>query len=257
MKMEYYGYPSLAELFVYGELHIKIWEQIIDKLMNIVALFRRYKGKVSLDEYQFVYLKKTKNRLDELITTFPDFGEILQYEKIFLNEEFLMNIHSLFPFIEKEVNRFYDDAEKNNCFIHGDFCFSNILFDLKSGIIRLIDPRGIWSESVYGDIRYDIAKLRHSVSGKYDLIMNDFFTINREKNSFEMVIFSSSIHDCVKNILDNYVIQFWDINQIKLIEALLFISMIPLHNDNKDKQFAMYCTGLKILNEVYNEKSKK
>lgn len=254
LKMEYYGYPTLAELFVYGDLHSKIWDQIIGKLMNILQLFLQYKGYVSLDEYRYIYLTKTQRRIEELLYNDSDFKEIISYKTILLNGEPVLNFNSLLKFIEKEVNGLYVESEKNNCFIHGDFCFSNILFDLKSGIIRLIDPRGVWGESLYGDMRYDVAKLRHSVAGKYDLIINGFFTVKRKGNSFEMTTYSRKMHDNIQDIFDNHISQLWDINQIKLIEGLLFISMIPLHMENKDRQFAMYCAGLKTLNEVYKEK---
>src|SRR5690606_40930853 len=41
--------------------------------------------------------------------------------------------------------------------MHGDFCFSNILFDSRSNRIKLIDPRGINANgeiSIYGDQKY-------------------------------------------------------------------------------------------------------
>jgi len=253
IKMEYYGYPTLSELFVYGDLHIKIWEEIIKKLIKILRLFLRYKGDFCSNDYSLVYIKKTLDRVKEAASEDTDFREIFSYEKISLNGESLLNFSALFPFIEREVRRLCDDAGKNNCLIHGDFCFSNILFDLRSGVIRLIDPRGIWGESAYGDLRYDVAKLRHSVAGKYDLIINDFFSITRYGSSFEMAIHAKRAHEGVRQVLDNCIEQYWDLNQVKLIEGLLFISMIPLHKDNKHRQLAMYCTGLKLLNEVYRK----
>ncbi|ECP3589223.1 hypothetical protein FZH48_26620, partial [Salmonella enterica] len=63
---------------------------------------------------------------------------------------------------------------------HGDFCFSNILYDFRSQRIKLIDPRGInfYNElSIWGDIRYDLAKLNHSVIGRYDLIIAEHFSL--------------------------------------------------------------------------------
>src|SRR5699024_6250012 len=56
---------------------------------------------------------------------------------------------------------------------HGDFCFSNILYDSRGDRIKVLDPRGVSgsNESIYGDLRYDIAKLSHSVIGMYDHII--------------------------------------------------------------------------------------
>jgi hypothetical protein len=37
-----------------------------------------------------------------------------------------------------------------------------------------------------------------------------------------------------------------------LIEALLFLTMIPLHNESFEHQLVMLGTGLEILNRVIN-----
>ena len=42
----------------------------------------------------------------------------------------------------------------------------------------------------------------------------------------------------------------YNINEIRLIEALLFISMVPYHKDYPDRQNMMYITGIKYLNEI-------
>ncbi len=55
--------------------------------------------------------------------------------------------------------------------MHGDLCFSNILFDTCSDCIKLIDPRASISRDeprLVGDLRYDLSKLAHSVLGLYD-----------------------------------------------------------------------------------------
>ncbi len=41
-----------------------------------------------------------------------------------------------------------------------------------------------------------------------------------------------------------------DLRKIELIEALLFLSMIPLHGENLKHQMVMLATGLDILNRV-------
>jgi len=37
---------------------------------------------------------------------------------------------------------------------------------------------------------------------------------------------------------------------IELIEALLFLSMIPLHGESAEHQYAMLATGIQILDRV-------
>ena len=43
-----------------------------------------------------------------------------------------------------------------------------------------------------------------------------------------------------------------DLKKIELIEALLFLSMIPLHGESFEHQLVMLGTGLEILNRVVN-----
>jgi hypothetical protein len=50
--------------------------------------------------------------------------------------------------------------------------------------------------------------------------------------------------------LDNLIKNKWDLNEIKLIEGLLFISMLPLHRDHFERQLAFYSIGIQRLNEV-------
>lgn len=62
--------------------------------------------------------------------------------------------------------------------IHGDLCFANIMVDNTFSFIKVIDPRGKFGDfDIYGDYRYELAKLFHSVDGKYDFIIKDLFTI--------------------------------------------------------------------------------
>jgi len=42
----------------------------------------------------------------------------------------------------------------------------------------------------------------------------------------------------------------YDLEHIAFIEGLLFISMLPLHQDTPRRQRMMYLTGLSRLNEV-------
>jgi hypothetical protein len=41
-----------------------------------------------------------------------------------------------------------------------------------------------------------------------------------------------------------------DLQKIELIEALLFLSMIPLHGESEKQQVVMLATGLEILMRV-------
>ena len=55
--------------------------------------------------------------------------------------------------------------------------------------------------------------------------------------------------------MDLWISKNWNLDQIKLIEGLLFISMLPLHKNNFKKQLAFYSVGIQKLNEVLFNKN--
>ena len=163
---EYYGYPTLAELYVYGDLDIELWEAILRKVMRVHREFLNYSGEITQDEIQAMYLKKTEARLGALAAQDPYWQGILSRLAIEFNGQVLKNIQVLFPALQNKVESISKSVSVT--IVHGDFCFSNILFDINNQIIRLIDPRGYFGrKGIYGDPRYDVAKLRHSISGLY------------------------------------------------------------------------------------------
>ncbi|MDW8465868.1 MAG: hypothetical protein RML35_06715 [Chloroherpetonaceae bacterium] len=138
------------------------------------------------------------------------------------------------------------------CIMHGDLCFSNILYDVSNQIVRLIDPRGSFGEKgIYGDPRYDMAKLRHSVAGLYDFIVADMFEAREEKQEFRVEIFDAqNLKEIIADFNQQLEENGYNVQHIKLIEGLLFISMLPLHQDYPKRQLMMFLTGIMRLNEV-------
>lgn len=56
-----------------------------------------------------------------------------------------------------------------------------------------------------------------------------------------------------KVFLDTFAAEIGnDLRKVELIEALLFLSMIPLHGESIRHQMVMLGTGLEILNRVVN-----
>lgn len=167
------------------------------------------------DSYNLV-IKKTQDRIEP----FPDLQNLLD-----------------------RLNMAYQEYTKerknwNKVIAHGDLCLGNILWP-EQGSLLLIDPRGADTpEDLYMDEYYDLAKLSHSVMGNYDSII---YKINKDvlnKHEIE-ALFLDFLKD--KNI---------SINLLRVYEASLFLSMIPLHTEDKDNMsmFAIQCD--KILSEI-------
>jgi dTDP-glucose pyrophosphorylase len=249
LVQEYYGYPTLSELFLYSDLDEEQWESIFMKLFALNGIFRKHTASSDTMDAEGLYLTKNFARV-EAARTDHYWDKLLQKQEIYFNGKKLVN----FPILENEVRkRLKAVVENSTCAIlHGDLCFSNILYDTSNQIIRLIDPRGSFGKpGIYGDPRYDIAKLRHSVGGCYDYIVSDLFELHENNGHFEGTIFKNDNADELSNLFDTILEQHgYLLPEIRLIEAMLFISMVPLHKDKPQRQKMMYITGIEKLNEL-------
>jgi hypothetical protein len=75
-----------------------------------------------------------------------------------------------------------------------------------------------------------------------------------EKKGILFEAYKPKNHELICKKLDSLIEKSWNIEDIKMIEGLLFISMIPLHKDNFERQLAFYSIGIQRLNEVFYKK---
>ena len=256
VSMEYYGYHTLHESLVFGDLPLVKWQAIFQKLL--FAINDMGKFTVTGERIQFeaalrdIYLQKTFDRLDMMrnerdLHSFFDNKNIITGNEYRSLNEYLKMLPQL---IEKLV--VYTFTGQFNI-IHGDLCFANILIEDTYDFIRVIDPRGKFGTfDIYGDARYELAKLMHTLEGKYDFIIEDMFDIDVIGNTIEY-----HVHKQIDNITNVFLDVFREsidnIQAVRLIEATLFLSMIPLHSDYKQRQFAMLATGVMLLEQVIRE----
>ncbi len=249
ITQEYYGYPTLSEIYVYSDLHPENWMIILRHLIRIHQQFCKYKAVMPSDVLVDMYVTKTEKRLVTLMQS-AYWHDLLNRKEIIYNGKIYQNFGLLRPFIETVVEEMKQDFLP--CIIHGDFCFSNILYDFANQIVRLIDPRGSFGvKGIYGDPRYDMAKLRHSVAGMYDFIVSDLFDVKENEEGFQGEIFNmQNLSPVIENFDQKLLENGYNVQHIKLIEGLLFISMLPLHQDYPKRQLMMFLTGIMRLNEV-------
>lgn len=254
VEMELYGYANLAETFIYGSNNLEDWFNIIEALLKVHKVFEKYTEKQNREELIEIYQNKTYQRINEIYSKNSMIAEMMKPDYIYINNIKYRNFPMLIYKLENALDNLTNYEKRT--IVHGDYCFSNILFDPMHYIFKLIDPRGRFkSQSIYGDPRYDIAKLRHSIVGLYDFIIAGLYrlkTIN--VNSYMFEISTPILNQKLEPFFDNLVEEFgYDKNQIKLIEAILFLTMIPLHSDDVLRQKAFYLTAIKKLNEALYE----
>ncbi len=254
VSMEYYAYHTIHELFLNSDLNRQQWSDIFTRIRFVFNDFKRFKVQganilTSLDE---MYLKKTFQRFTEIHKD-KRFGRFFE-ESFQINEKKYYSLSRIEKILKEIVPQMLYDI-KSFSIIHGDLCFANIMIDNNFSFIKLIDPRGRFGAyDIYGDARYELAKLFHSIDGKYDYIIKDMFDIqyDLEKRTIHFTILEREREfDIYQLFLDVFKSEIGeDLKKIELIEALLFLTMIPLHGEKLEHQLAMLGVGIEILNRV-------
>jgi uncharacterized protein (UPF0335 family) len=129
---------------------------------------------------------------------------------------------------------------------HGDLCFSNILWCEEKNLIRFIDVKGM--PYFIMDEYYDIAKLSHSLLGRYDEIIYEKYEVDFEKN---LLTFTNTGSDELYKIFIDYLnFKNIDYKLLRIFEASIFLSMCSNHieDDKRVAVFLMNCN--RILTEI-------
>ncbi|MGW8462012.1 hypothetical protein [Pseudomonas sp. CLCA07] len=142
--------------------------------------------------------------------------------------------------------------------LHGDFCFSNILYDSRGGAIKVIDPRGLNQKqelTLLGDQKYDLAKACHSVIGLYDFIIAGRYQIENRENTAISIRFPADdrLLGIQKAFMDSDLLPGITGKNIMPLTVLLFLSMLPLHGDRPDRQEAMLINALRLYAEYVTQ----
>lgn len=254
VSMEYYAYHTVHELFLNGDLDIHLWEQIFKRIKFVIQDFKRYSVKDDniIPSLEDMYLIKTIQRFEKIRKDAR--FEVFFQKPIFINGKKYVSLEETINKLKVAIPEFLYDVKEFNI-IHGDLCFANMMVDSNFSFIKVIDPRGKFgSYDIYGDSRYELAKLFHSVDGKYDYIIKDLFDLEYKDESISFSIQDKDrdfdLYQVLTEVFKDEIGD--DLKKIELIEALLFLSMIPLHGESFEHQLVMLGTGLEILNRVVN-----
>jgi thiamine kinase-like enzyme len=199
-----------------------------------------------------MYAGKTRKRLDAMDQSSGDFAPFFA-PRVHVNGADVMGLERVFAVFEDVARRVGLYEQSFFTVIHGDLCMSNILFDRRNACIRMIDPRGSFGDyDIYGDPRYDLAKLAHSFLGDYDFFVNDMFQCSFHGREFRYRPHRTPRHTALQGMFDRWLRRRAGdaYEQVRLIESLLFLSMVPLHRDRPLSQRAFLAQGLTTFTDV-------
>jgi hypothetical protein len=249
-NLEFYGYSPLAESYLHGAWSTSIWMQAfaaigqtIDAMSKHTAMEEQTHRSVRRNHLHNMYVEKTLARFAQM-----SIDNRFDAETIRINGDTCVGLATVRQTLVALVEASGLLDIDNLSVMHGDLCLSNILFDRRTSIVRLIDPRGSFGagRSIYGDPRYDLAKLSHSINGNYDHMLQGLFDVAMTDDGVSLSTRISSRQQQIKSLFDTWLRQQAgeNYNQVRLIESLLFLSMVPLHADRPESQIAFLSQGL-------------
>lgn len=253
ITMELLSIPSLSDIFVTKRISLGAWSGVARSITHIQSELNRYRFRTSLAPQlaRNMYLDKTRSRLEDFVRQNP-----LALDYSINTGERIFGLREVFESLDQFVHRTGILDIDSLSPIHGDFCFSNLLFDPKVRLVKMIDPRGEFGiPGIYGDPRYDLAKLSHSFSDGYDFIVSDRFTVALSTDAhIEFSSEMSTYHDQVRSIFETLMLpDLFLRKQVLAIQALLFLSMLPLHMDKPKRQLAMLAIGMRLFDRADSE----
>jgi hypothetical protein len=249
--MERYGISDMAIKWIHGSVEAATFDQFLNKVFYFIN--SRNIKEISKQEY---VEKSNELYLDKLINRINDLKNVKLYENLNSFISSGTDYNSIDEVLEK-YKKLYNIVLKTRKFEyfavigHGDLCFSNILYDNDTALLRLIDPKGaLAQEDLWTNPYYDIAKLSHSVCGSYDFFNSGLYEINLDSDlKFKLTInFDNS--DCLTIFKRHLAENGFNYACVRIFEASLFLSMLPLHMDYPKKVFGFLLNAINIMNEV-------
>lgn len=251
--IEYMHGKTLARYFLDGDIN----QTGID---NIFEILKWYCTREQVDEHIIPHTSYTKMLIQSMYRD-------KTYERLAQTNIDLDKTYTINGFISPTIREMIEDSpvyidDKSIRYVHGDLCFSNIIinsdicqYEVKNNpakyayLLEVIDPRGYLPDGKFtniGDVNYDVAKLAHSVIGRYDQIKNKgFYVYKNAERDYSCYISTTSWQ---KDFEDKFLEVFKDFDYYNIM-IHLFFSMIPLHKDNPEHQEAMLVNAIRLYLE--------
>ena len=261
-RLEYLYLPTLAELYTFGELPAYVWRQILESCLAFLQDCWRHRPVPGTREADTDFASEFFNHVFGVKTR----ERVAQFRagRGWATDMPLAIDGRVFPPLDQVCERllgYLTPTQPEDITLwHGDFFFGNILYDFRATRVHVIDPRGGYSDdgvSIYGDYRYDLCKLAHSIIGGYDSLLVGCVDFERSSaGAFHFNRRWTQTQTQVAQMFSELEVDGKRIytDEIRAMTALLFLTMLPLHADDPRRQDVMLCNGLVLAEELLSKR---
>ena len=247
-----YNIHPLEMEFIHGkniyeyDLNYEQKQQILEKIVTSLNKLHQFETSV-IDTFSIkeTYFNKTFDRLFKIRDMIPFSNE----KSIMVNGKRCRNAYHYKRELEKKLDELVLNS-KEFSFIHGDCTFSNMMLR-DNGEPVLIDPRGYFGfTELYGDIRYDWAKVYYSIVGNYDQFNLKRFRLDIGKTNEEGIKLKIESNHW-EEMSDTFLkLTGVDEYEIKLLHAVIWLSLTTYAWQDYDSICGAFYNGLYYLEEV-------
>lgn len=243
--------PDLAVQWIHGVFSEAQFRQLTARVLHFVA--ERPKRDVDRHEAashaRELYVLKTRRRIEQLLAQ-PAGARV---DEILGSGGVTGGVRGLLQRYEALYDSMADRRRERALYLsHGDLGFSNILYHLGTQDFQLIDPRGAATvDELFSDRLYDVAKLSHSVLGGYDFLVAGLFDVLHGDDLRLALRFDPAPPEDLRKLFAGELEHNgFDVDQVRLCEAALFLSMLPLHIDIPRRVVAFALVARDIMDEL-------
>lgn len=242
-KEYFISYDWEPGLTLYNHDSVFIYTEFLLFLDKVMHISEKYQGPLEL--FNKFYFEKTEDRKKMFIDRFGDKYFDIEYN---INGCSYKSLNYLLSKIK--INDIYSSFSFYTEF-HGDLQFDNIIYSEKRKDFVYID----WRESFGGhteggDLYYDLSKIYGGCIIPYHLVKNKSFI--KLKEGYSVVEYQYDLPQSLFEFITKYetwlVEKGFNLTKIKIITALIFLNMSPLHDDVFGK--TLLFKSIELLSDV-------